>query len=101
MIFAHHHGKPSETGGEKAYFGRGASTFGALSRAVFTLRRDLAKGEDYVILECAKIKGPSGNITGFEVQASEGQRSQEEATLTVREIGLWADVAGRFQETLE
>src|SRR5262249_30456966 len=56
-IFAHHHGKPSETGGEKAYFGRGASAYGALARTVYNLKRDASRGEDYATLECAKIKG--------------------------------------------
>jgi len=57
VIFAHHHGKPSESGGEKAYYGRGASAYGALSRTVYNLKREASKGENYVTLECAKIKG--------------------------------------------
>jgi hypothetical protein len=58
VVFAHHHGKPSESGGEKAYYGRGASAFGALSRTVLTLRKDETKGEGYAVLELAKSKGP-------------------------------------------
>ena len=56
-VFAHHHGKPSESGGVQAYYGRGASAFGALSRTVLTLRKDETKGQGYVMLELAKSKG--------------------------------------------
>jgi hypothetical protein len=65
VIFAHHHGKPSESGGEKAYYGRGASAYGALSRTVYNLKREASKGENYVTLECAKIKGRKFDPTVF------------------------------------
>ena len=58
VIFTHHIGKANETQtGEGAYRGRGASAFGALSRTVFTLERDVKKGPEYIVLSCAKIKG--------------------------------------------
>ena len=58
VLFAHHEGKKNESGlGERAYSGRGASAFGALSRAVFNLERDEKKGIGYVALRCSKIKG--------------------------------------------
>jgi AAA domain len=58
VVFTHHIGKSNETQtGEGAYRGRGASAFGALSRTIFTLERDVKKGPEYVVLTCAKIKG--------------------------------------------
>jgi hypothetical protein len=58
IVFTHHIGKSNETQtGEGAYRGRGASAFGALSRAVFTIERDAKKGSEYIVLSCAKIKG--------------------------------------------
>jgi hypothetical protein len=58
VIFTHHMGKATETQtGEGAYRGRGASAFGALSRTIFTLERDAKKGLEYIVLNCAKVKG--------------------------------------------
>jgi hypothetical protein len=58
VLFCHHSGKPSESGNvELSYSGRGASTFGTLSRSVFTLTKNKLKGPDYVTLQCAKAKG--------------------------------------------
>lgn len=58
VLFCHHIGKPKESvSGEMAYAGRGASAWGALSRSVFTITRDPNKGKDYIIVQCAKIKG--------------------------------------------
>jgi putative DNA primase/helicase len=58
VLYAHHRGKANETQTqEKAYHGRGASAFGALSRAVFTLERYPKAGDGYVKLECVKAKG--------------------------------------------
>jgi replicative DNA helicase len=60
VVFTHHIGKANETQtGEAAYRGRGASAFGALSRVIFTLEKDSAKGPEYVVLSCAKAKGES------------------------------------------
>jgi putative DNA primase/helicase len=58
IIFAHR-GKPDEGRAQEgaAYCGRGASAYAALSRAVFTLTRDAAGGEGWVILKCVKVKG--------------------------------------------
>lgn len=56
--FSHHHGKPNEnSNSDSAYYGRGASAFGALSRSIYTLASDWKKGEGYVVLKCAKSKG--------------------------------------------
>jgi hypothetical protein len=56
--FAHHIGKANETvNSEGAYKGRGGSTFGGLSRTVFTLEKDAKHGAGYIVLNCAKIKG--------------------------------------------
>ena len=58
VVYTHHIGKANETqSGEGAYKGRGASAFGTLSRAVFTLEKDVSKGSGYVVLSCAKSKG--------------------------------------------
>jgi hypothetical protein len=58
VIFCHHSGKPSEhPTTEHAYAGRGASTFGGLSRAVFTLTKATKVGPDFLTLRCAKVKG--------------------------------------------
>lgn len=58
VIFTHHIGKANETqSGEASYKGRGASAFGALSRTIFTIERDVKKGPGYIVLNCAKIKG--------------------------------------------
>jgi len=58
LIFCHHSGKPGDSlTAEKAYAGRGASAFGGLCRAIYLLRPDRKRGDDYVVLECAKIKG--------------------------------------------
>jgi hypothetical protein len=58
VIFTHHIGKANETqSGEAAYKGRGASAFGALSRTIFTIEKDAKKGQEYVVLSCAKVKG--------------------------------------------
>jgi hypothetical protein len=57
VLFSHHAGKGSEQTSETAaYRGRGASAWGALSRSVFTLERDAARGADYVKLTCVKSK---------------------------------------------
>jgi hypothetical protein len=58
VIFTHHIGKANETqSGEAAYKGRGASAFGALSRTIFTIEKDAKKGQEYIVLSCAKVKG--------------------------------------------
>lgn len=58
IIAIHHVGKRGESDvNEDAYMGRGASTFGALSRSVYTLTRDKVKGAGYVKLTQAKTKG--------------------------------------------
>lgn len=58
VLFSHHIGKPKESSSsEMAYAGRGASAWGALARSVFTITRDHNKGKDYIIVQCAKIKG--------------------------------------------
>lgn len=60
VLYAHHRGKAGETQTqEKAYHGRGASAFGALARAVFTLERYPKAGDGYIKLECVKAKGRS------------------------------------------
>ena len=60
VIFTHHIGKSNETQmGEGSYRGRGASAFGALSRAIYTLEKEATKGEGYVVLSCPKSKGNS------------------------------------------
>lgn len=58
VIYTHHIGKGNENqSGQSAYKGRGASAFGALSRTIFTIEKDMAKGPGFVVLSCAKIKG--------------------------------------------
>ncbi len=58
VIFTHHIGKANETqSGEAAYKGRGASAFGALSRTIFNIDKDVKKGPGYIALSCPKVKG--------------------------------------------
>ena len=58
ILFSHHIGKPKESySSELAYAGRGASAWGALARSVFTITRESNKGNDYIVIQCAKIKG--------------------------------------------
>lgn len=58
VIAIHHKGKMGENEAkEDAYAGRGASNFGALSRAVYTLTREDGKGPGYVTLKLGKAKG--------------------------------------------
>jgi hypothetical protein len=61
VLFSHHIGKTSENPArriEASYRGRGASAFGALSRAVFTVTSDSTLGTTHIVLTCAKVKGP-------------------------------------------
>jgi len=56
--FLHHDSKAQELEtDEGSYRGRGASAFGALARAVFTLRKEPALGEGFVTLRQRKGKG--------------------------------------------
>lgn len=58
VVFTHHIGKSNETqSAEAAYRGRGASAFGALSRATWNLERDQTKGPGYIKVSCSKVKG--------------------------------------------
>ena len=96
--FSHHSGKPSESPmAELAYWGRGASSFGGLSRAVFVLSRQRTKGSDYVLLQCAKVKGRrfepvllklNREIAKFEVCAEEAITLQ---SITVDDIVAFID----------
>ena len=108
VVFAHHHGKPSESGGEKAYYGRGASAFGALSRTVLTLRNDETKGEGYAVLELAKSKGSQFEPTllklnretrWFERCGDAPTPSREEVSVT--EIAAWVTQQGGEGKTGE
>ncbi len=110
VLFCHHAGKPGESStSEKAYSGRGASAWGGLSRAVFLLTRDKKKGKDYVVLECAKVKGQdfepmllklNRDTAWFEVCA---ERPEIEQDLTAQEIANFVNSKGdcKRKEILE
>ena len=110
VLFCHHSGKPTESHtNEKAYAARGASAWGGLSRAVFLLTRDKKKGQDYVVLECVKIKGQSfdpqllqlnRDVAWFEVC---NERPEIEKDLTAQEIAEFVNGKGeaKRQEILE
>lgn len=58
IFFLHHDSKAIEIEGQEgAYRGRGASSFGTLSRAVFTLTKELTLGDGFVTLKQRKGKG--------------------------------------------
>ena len=69
LIAAHHISGKNEDGAtrEAAHKGRGASSFGDLSRVVFNLERDSVK--DAVVLSCAKIKGKKFTDTILKLDA--------------------------------
>jgi hypothetical protein len=101
VLFCHHAGKPGEgANAELAYSGRGASTFGGLSRAVFALTKNRVKGSNYVTLQCAKAKRDkfdpvllylNRELAWFEVCA---ERPALEQPFTVQEFVEFVDSKG-------
>jgi KaiC/GvpD/RAD55 family RecA-like ATPase len=58
VLFTHHDPKSDASEkAEPAYRGRGASAYGALSRAIYTLRKEPSRGEGAVTLSQPKGKG--------------------------------------------
>lgn len=102
VLFSHHIGKPNESPNvEAAYLGRGASNFGALSRAVYTLVRDGKKGDGYVVLRCSKTKGPKFQDTLMRLNPETYwfERCNERPTivtaLTVQEVADFVGIQDR------
>jgi hypothetical protein len=58
VMFLHHDSKALELDGQEgSYRGRGASAFGALSRAMFTLKKEPSLGDGFITLKQEKGKG--------------------------------------------
>lgn len=68
VLLLHHTGKFNEgfSKANKAYNGRGASAFGALSRSVITLEKSNTK-ENRIVLSCQKVKGEDFTDTILEL----------------------------------
>jgi len=101
VLFCHHSGKPSEsTQAELAYIGRGASTFGSLSRVVFALTKDRKKGDDFVVLHCAKAKRPKFESCLLRLNRDKAwfeacdEKPQLERPLTAQEFAAFVDKKG-------
>lgn len=104
VLLAHHIGKASEDPTrrtEAVHLGRGASVFGGLSRAVFTLTPERTLGPGYVSLSCAKIKGHRFEDTLLCLDQSKrwfqipSRNAPAKARLNVEEVAAF--IAGKGQ----
>ncbi len=103
VLFTHHEGKGEESKtGVRAYRGRGASAFGALSRVVFNLEKEETKGEGYVSLKCGKVKGEHFEPVLMRLDFArrwfticEQQPAPDRRALTVQDIADYAESALR------